>query len=685
LLLILGNIRAQQVALAPTPVTPVGEWLFDDPQNLLKSSVGNALELVGTHAAVSGPLQTDGAVRIGLGSHYTIIHGIAPNNGTKVNTYSLCYDFKVNTIGIWYSFLQTTVENNDDGELFVDKTGHLGVRSTGYSPEPIVAGEWNRMVVVVNNGVEYSIYLNGVKFLTGVVQDIDGRFALNPTVLLMADEDGEDNELDVARISIYDKALTGAQVASLGGYQKITGPFLTKPYLQNATTESIAILFESSINTPATINYGPTKTYGSSVTSTVTPTITNTYIHKAVISSLKEAANYYYQVSCDNTPSSEQSFKTATSDVNTPFTVGIWGDSHYLYPFSKMASYLVKDLNVDFCFSSGDVSNAGSDYSDLKNVFLSNTLDTIGSKVPFYISFGNHDVNAQLNGTDLIRQYVAQPADYNSDASKKSGSFAYVYGNSVFIAIDYARYSADLAPNGWLETFLKSEVSKQAKFRFIFVHCPPYFERWQAAEEAVVKTNLPPLCKKYGVTAVFSGHMHGYERGVLDGVQYITQGGASYMDITEPVGPTIYPHIIVGTNKPNNPANFNNGLTNHVLTLEVTPTTATSKLHYFDATGKYLGVIESVEMTPRAPQEPNAVNLPGKPEFSVLPNPTKGMLNIKVSGNVHATVFDLQGKKVFSKSNLAPESVLNLTNLNQGVYLIKLVAGQNEFTKTIVI
>ena len=263
---------------------------------------------------------------------------------------------------------------------------------------------------------------------------------------------------------------------------------------------------------------------------------------------------------------------------------------------------------------------------------------------------------------------MEQPTDYNSDASKVSGSYAYVYGNSVFITIDWNRYNTDLAPNGWLETFLKSPVSRQAKFRFIFIHCPPFMERWQGAEQAVVKTNIPLLSKKYGVTAVFSGHMHGYERGVLDGVQYITQGGASYLDVNESVGPTIYPHIVVGTNKPNNPANFSNGLKNHLLTLEITPTTATSKLHYFDASGNYLGVIESVEMAPREP-EGTDIRSPSEPGFSISPNPTKGILKIKAPENFNVTVFNLQGNKVFSKCNMSPDSEINLSNLSQGCTL----------------
>jgi len=92
---------------------------------------------------------------------------------------------------------------------------------------------------------------------------------------------------------------------------------------------------------------------------------------------------------------------------------------------------------------------------------------------------------------------------------------------------------------------------------------------------------------------VFSGHMHGYERGFKNGVFYVTQGGGSYMDVSEPVGPTLYSHITVGTNKPGNMPGFNNGLVNHILTIDVTDSSAWVKLRYFDKSAKYLGVYDS--------------------------------------------------------------------------------------------
>ncbi|MDP4240479.1 MAG: T9SS type A sorting domain-containing protein [Bacteroidota bacterium] len=661
----------------------VGDWQFDNPSNLVAATVGNPLVLVGSQAAVSGPTSTDGATRIGVGSHYICTHGIAPNNGIMVNSYSFVFDFKVSDISIWHSLLQTIPENNSDAAVFVNKVGNIGVSTTGYTSQAIKPNTWNRAVVVVDNGYEYSIYINGEKSLNGVVQPADGRFALRPTALLFGDNDGEDNEIDVARVMLYNKALTKDEAISLGGYAQQASalkPFRIQPYIQYVTPTSATIMWESDYAQAGQLNYGISDALGNTVSATVSPSGANTYIHKALLPSLQESTSYYFRAAMnDSTSKAVQKFKTATTNTNTSFKVGIWGDSHNFSPFSSMASYLVNNLRPDFCVTTGDIStNDGNIYSDLQNVFIPVVLGTIGTKVPFYEGFGNHDV---WNG-NLIRGFVSQPSAYNSDAAAVSGSYAYVYGNSVFITIDWNRYSADLAPNGWLETFLRSDVSKNATFRFIFIHCPPFIERWQGAEQEVVKTNIPLLSKKYGVTAVFSGHMHGYERGVLDGVQYITQGGCSYMDVNEAVGPIIYPHIIVGTNKAGNPPNFNNGLTNHLLTLEITPTTATSKLHYFDASGNYLGIIESVQMTPHSL---NALNSPIDLGFSVYPNPTQGIIQITGSEEVEVSVFNLQGVKVFNKLNVLPNSNVDLSKLNKGAYLIKLKAGQKNCAQIIII
>ncbi|MGB9587887.1 MAG: hypothetical protein ACPL7O_06860, partial [Armatimonadota bacterium] len=41
----------------------------------------------------------------------------------------------------------------------------------------------------------------------------------------------------------------------------------------------------------------------------------------------------------------------------------------------------------------------------------------------------------------------------------------------------------------------------------------------------VAQDIFPDLAKKYGITAIFSGHDHTYERSLRDGVHYIVTGG----------------------------------------------------------------------------------------------------------------------------------------------------------------
>lgn len=213
--LILFSFVSLTIAQVPTRK---GWWKFDDAANITKADLGSNLELVGTQTAVTGPEASNGATRIGVGSHFKMTHGITPSPTTLVNEYSLQFDFRVKDIGVYRSLFQTSVDNSTDGDCFIDPSGLIGVRATGYSTFYLNPNEWYRLVISVKNGVFYKYYLDGQLLLDGVLQEIDGRFALANILLIFADEDGEDNEIDCAELAIWDKALTGGQAKLLGGY-----------------------------------------------------------------------------------------------------------------------------------------------------------------------------------------------------------------------------------------------------------------------------------------------------------------------------------------------------------------------------------------------------------------------------------------------------------------------------------
>lgn len=213
-----GTIWAQPAAL--------GLWEFNDASNLVKATVGNNLELVGTNTATAGVQAGDGAVVVPKGSYYICRHGSGPNGGgSYVNQFTLVIDFKIPALGSWYTFHQTNDANANDGDSFISPAGAIGVGDTGYSADGVVqANTWYRLAIVtdlIGGGVDY--YLNGELIKDGGGAGKDNRFSLyttndsTPWVLLFADNDGDDADITVSTVIFYNSALTPQNVSALGG------------------------------------------------------------------------------------------------------------------------------------------------------------------------------------------------------------------------------------------------------------------------------------------------------------------------------------------------------------------------------------------------------------------------------------------------------------------------------------
>lgn len=201
-----------------------GYWKFQDRNNLTKATVGKPLQLVGTHKffPYEGPSFDDTIVRIGVGSYYKCDHQMAPNGGgDSVNRYTLMFDFRVLSFKKWHTFFQTDSLNSNDGECFVrpitgSGPGRIGVAATSYTQDSITPKKWYRLVISVNNGHFYRYYLNGKLILEGDTQDIDGRFALTPKILFFADDNQEDDTIDVASVAVFDTCLSSSEIARIG-------------------------------------------------------------------------------------------------------------------------------------------------------------------------------------------------------------------------------------------------------------------------------------------------------------------------------------------------------------------------------------------------------------------------------------------------------------------------------------
>ena len=221
--IISGNLNSQDLNPANWP-SLVGYWQFQDTTDLTHATVGNDLILIGQHQYLAGPSYGDTAVRIDTGNYYKVYHGITANGGgDSVNQYTLMFDFRVLNFDRWHCFQQTDSTNQNDADCFIKPypdslPGMIGVGYTGYSAMSINPNDWYRLMISVNLGNFYNYYLNGVLIHTGDTSEIqiDDRFALTEAILFFADNNQEDDTIDIASIAIFDTCLSPSQIAQIG-------------------------------------------------------------------------------------------------------------------------------------------------------------------------------------------------------------------------------------------------------------------------------------------------------------------------------------------------------------------------------------------------------------------------------------------------------------------------------------
>jgi hypothetical protein len=206
-----------------------GVWHFEDASNLEKATTGKNLvaykmdgngtvgspSLTG-FSQVSGPTGDNFAVRVPLQSYFRCDHGFAAGSNGKVTSYTLLIDVKVPVLGRYYTIFETdNLEMTSDGDGFIRPGADWGIRGNYTENVRFEAEKWYRMVITVASGIA-SYYLNGVLVDTKY-PSVDGHASWLPeAVFLFADNDGEDNEFDIATVAIWDKALNDGEVKLLG-------------------------------------------------------------------------------------------------------------------------------------------------------------------------------------------------------------------------------------------------------------------------------------------------------------------------------------------------------------------------------------------------------------------------------------------------------------------------------------
>lgn len=129
---------------------------------------------------------------------------------------------------------------------------------------------------------------------------------------------------------------------------------------------------------------------------------------------------------------------------------------------------------------------------------------------PLYYVPGNHDTT--FGGRKIFERDIS-PADYTFEAGKFN-----------FIMLDSSRWHLLEEQWTWLESRLQAH-----KNNLVFMHVPP-FSPLQRLDDYTMSyreqtERFTSLMEKYKVKAVFSGHIHGFQKEKRNGVKYYISGG----------------------------------------------------------------------------------------------------------------------------------------------------------------
>jgi hypothetical protein len=311
---------------------------------------------------------------------------------------------------------------------------------------------------------------------------------------------------------------------------------LLGPTLTAITSTSVMVWWHTQAETDAhRVKYGRTRMLGRTI-----EVGKWTQYPRARIEGLKPGLDYYYQVESDHAESKICSLQTIAPD--DAFRIALWSDNQIGFEtFGNVIVPLVRKLDPAVALVPGDVVEDGKQYSHWAQHLYQPAAELLNC-VPWFPARGNHD------GESILAQQMLPLPNNNR-------WYAQMLGPVRLVVLDT---NVDFGPKSeqtrWLEDEVAGPVWKEAKYRIVSFHKPPFTSLWDDPDydgEPTGRSTLVPLLEGAGADLVVCGHAHAYQRGERvrpDGgkTRYLILGGAGgaldtvrvfpwpFISITEP-------------------------------------------------------------------------------------------------------------------------------------------------------
>jgi 3',5'-cyclic AMP phosphodiesterase CpdA len=272
---------------------------------------------------------------------------------------------------------------------------------------------------------------------------------------------------------------------------------------------SAVVYWESDAALVGTVEYGLSGDYGRAVCDTAAATR-----HELALTGLAPDTLWHYRAVCGADTTADRTFRTSVA-AGGRFRFCVYGDNQD----DSAAHQRVVDRmmlaapDAQFGVHTGDLVQNGT-VAEWRSWF--NIERAVASGRPVLPAPGNHD----LVIPDNWLRFLVLPGNERWHSLRWGGV-------SLHCLDAYSDFSPASAQYDWLlDELLADSADPAVRFSLVSLHLPPYTTSRSYSGNADARQWLCPLFERFGVAAVFSGHVHAYEHSLVNGVHYINPGSA---------------------------------------------------------------------------------------------------------------------------------------------------------------
>lgn len=238
-------------------------------------------------------------------------------------------------------------------------------------------------------------------------------------------------------------------------------------------------------------------------------------IHVARLTNLQQNTTYFYQVETMGIYKSDMLSFTTAPQQDSAFMFIAFGDNQPAVN-TTILNRIIQE-NPVFVLHTGDLVQDGNQLNQWFD-FLDDHQN-LTAITPMMSVYGNHEENSPY-----LTRFFTFP-DNGASVNNQGHWYSFDYNNVHIIGLDiYQDFKSGSEQQNWLLNDLQS-LGEEISFIIVFLHEPPYCSGKHGGN-LEVQQHLLPIFEEYRVDLVFCGHNHLYERSIINGIPYITTGGA---------------------------------------------------------------------------------------------------------------------------------------------------------------